>query len=334
MTNNRTQDGKYFSRAKWKEVNSENKALMETFLSSKRNLSPQTLNQYRNSLQIFFLWVYDEAENRPLYELRKLDTLMYQNWLLDEGLNAGTIKTRRSAISSLCDFVVLYYGDQEKYKSFRNIVDGVEAPQGNKVHEKIPLTVKELNKLRKQLKKEERWQQLAYLELSYSTGGRREEIRQLEKSIVDAEPVKGSNGATFYFTHELRAKGGGKEGKVRRLTFSEEAMAAAKKWVEERKVLEERGEDDCKYLFIATSRKKGASQVSRSTFNGWCKDVFSRILDRRVHPHLLRSTRATHIVVDEGKDMSSAQKLLGHNDMSTTQMYVIRDETDDIADCF
>lgn len=328
---NKTKDGKYFSQDKWEGVNKTNKDLMEGFLASSRNLSPQTLKQYRNALQIFFIWVYEQGGNRPIYELKKLDTLMYQNWLLDQGLSAGTIRFRRSAVSTLCDFIILYYGDADPYKDFRNLVDGVEAPKGNKVHEKIPLTIDELNKLRRVLKEEERWQQLAYLEISYSTGARREEIRQLRREIVNAEKILIGK-SVLYKTHKVRAKGGGKEGKITQLAFSQEAMDAIKKWDKERDKLE--GKDESEYLFIATSVKNGSSQLSKSTFNYWCKNIFSKILGRRIHPHLLRSTRATHLVVEEGKPMASAQKLLGHNDISTTQIYVVQDDEEDLADCF
>lgn len=334
MAKQETKDGKYFSGYKWADVNKENKKIMETFLSGKMSLSPATLRQYRNALQIFFLWVLEEADNKPIHELRKIDFLMYQNWLLSEGLSAGSIKFRRSAVSSLCKFIIVYYGDIEPYSNFRNLVDGVEAPKGNKVHKKVPLTKGELNKLRRYLSRNKKWQQLAYLEMSYSTGGRREEIRQIKKSVVDAEFIEISNGKGYYKTNVVRAKGRGKEGERRKLKFSQEAMDAAKKWVEERKKLVALGQDESEYLFVSTSAKNGTKQVAKSTFNSWCTEIFSKVLERRVHPHLLRSTRATHIVVDEGKSIEGAKSLLGHKDISTTQIYVVRDEEEDVEECF
>ena len=51
-----------------------------------------------------------------------------------------------------------------------------------------------------------------------------------------------------------------------------------------------------------------------------------------MYPHLIRSTRATHLVVEEGKDIKTAQKILGHQDSSTTEIYVVDPNADDDAD--
>ena len=62
--------------------------------------------------------------------------------------------------------------------------------------------------------------------------------------------------------------------------------------------------------------------------------MFSKIVGRRVHPHLLRSTRATHLVTIEGKDINTAKNLLGHNSSQTTEIYVVRDEQESLNDAF
>ena len=70
--------------------------------------------------------------------------------------------------------------------------------------------------------------------------------------------------------------------------------------------------------------------------NYWCERVFAKIVGRRVHPHLFRESRATNIVVYEKKSAEVAQKLLGHNDVSTTKNhYIIRtDELDESDEAF
>lgn len=315
---------KYFNEEKWKQVNEENLELMEEFLESKRDLSDKSLEQYKNALQIFFLWVLDKGRNKFIVELKKRDILKYQNYLLDQGLSANAIKFKRSAVSSLCNFIETYYEDE--YPKFRNIVKGVDAPQGGKIHKKEPLTPEEMETLRKKLAELEKWQQLAFLEVGYATGGRREEIRQLKKEIVNYP----ANEKGFYSTHDVRCKGRGKQGKVRKLYFSEQAKQAISKW------LEVRGEDDCEYIFVSKVHNGGGERqlINETSFNYWCKEIFSKIVGRRVHPHLLRSTRATHLVTVEGKDINSAKNLLGHNSSQTTEIYVVRDEAESLNDCF
>jgi integrase len=210
---------------------------------------------------------------------------------------------------------------------FRNFVNKkIPAPIQVFVHDKEPLTLDEYGKLCNELKKMGRWQELAYIKLSFSTGARRNEIRQILKEIVSYEP-KLSGDIKIYSTNELRCKGRGKSGKVRKLQFDEETLVSIKKW------LEVRGSDDCPYLFIA--REKGeTNQISSEALNSWCKTLFTKIVGRRVHPHLFRESRATTLVVEQGKNIKIAQKLLGHNSSTTTEIYVIRDDENDSDEAF
>ena len=125
----------------------------------------------------------------------------------------------------------------------------------------------------------------------------------------------------------IRCKGRGKIGKQRKLQFDQIAMDAIKKW------LSVRGDDDCPYVFVGKKKDK-YHQISESTFNLWSERYFAPIVGRRFHPHLIRETRATTMVVEQGKDINSAKKLLGHESSETTQIYVIRNDENDSDDAF
>lgn len=207
------------------------------------------------------------------------------------------------------------------------------------MREKIPLTKEEMKLLLDTLEKRKKWQMIAYIKFSYAAGCRRAEVRQLLKEVVNYTPIekekveKNEDGKSeirkikYYQTHEIRCKGRGVIGKIRKLQFDQEAMDAIKKW------LEIRGEDDCPYVFV-TGNAGNRKQVGENTFDDWCKNLFSKIVGRRVHPHLFRETRATDLVVVEGKDIKTAQRLLGHESSETTEIYVIRQGDDDLDDCF
>lgn len=318
------------------EVNFYNKELVEAFLEQ-AHLSPATLKQYRSSLKIFAKWVEDFAKGRDgkgkdIPDLKPRDALKYQNWLISKGLSANAIKFKRSSVSSLCGFIEVYYNDE--HPNFRNIfTKAIPNVAKNNVKEKVPLTIKEIDKIIKTLTKKNDLQKIAYIWFTYSTGCRREESRQLLTEVATYEKHKDSKGNVkdYYITHSIRAKGKGKEGKVRRFTFDEKAMKAIKKWVEYRK--EQFPNDDCPYLFVSKT-KEGYRQVSANTFNLWCNE-FSAIIDGKpVHPHLFRSSRATNAVVEEGKDIKSVQKLLGHESSQTTEIYVVRNDENDLDDLF
>lgn len=306
----------------WSLVNEFNRNITEEFLQQ-QHLADKTLLQYRSALRQFFRFVHDQCMNKPLYELKPRDALKYQNFLMARGLSSSAVKLKRSVVSSLCGYLELYYG--EDYPLFRNIYNKqIPNPPKALINEKKPLTEEELQLLIKTLEEREEWQMLAYIHFSYSTGARREEVRQLLKEVVTYKKVKEK---PYYLTHTIRCKGRSKLGKQRRLVFDETAMLAIQKW------MEVRGDDDCPYVFVKKTKAGKVNQVNPTTFNYWCSEIFSEIVGRRVHPHQLRSTRATHIVLS-GKNIESAQKLLGHESTETTKIYVVKDTDDEIDDVF
>lgn len=309
------------------KVNPITQELIQDFLRQSQK-SDQTLKQYKSALYIFAKFVHDELRNKPITELKIRDALRYQNHLIDLGLSDSAIKFKRSAVSALYIFIEAFWEDE--YPNTRNIFTKAVPNVGNvKKKEKKPLTVREIAKLKEELIQREEWQKLAYLTFTYSTGCRREESRQLRKEVVNYEKFKNAKGEqkNYFVTHDIRAKGRGKQGKVRKFQFDEESMLYIRKWIEVR------GEDDCEFVFVNKKKDGSATQISASTFNVWC-ELFSEILGKKVHPHLLRSSRATNSVVEEGKDIKAVQQLLGHNSASTTEIYVVRDDSDDVSELF
>ena len=313
----------------WEQVCDYNKQITSEFLEQ-QHLSPQTLRQYQSALKLFFRWVKDNCNNKPLIELKPRDALRYQNFLMGRDLSSSGVKFKRSAVSSLCGYIELYYA--EEYPIFRNIYNKkIPNPPKAAKYEKKPLTKEELKLLIETLEGREEWQMLTYVQLSYSTGGRRAEVGQLLKEISTYEKVKDKKTGeykNYYMTNKVRAKGGGRVGVIKKLTLSQVAMDSLLKW------LDVRGEDECQAVFVKKTKNGQVRPLHPSSFNYWCNEVFTDIVGRRVHPHQLRSTRATHLVVYDGKDIKSAQSLLGHQSSETTEIYVVRDSDDDVDDAF
>lgn len=321
----------------WIKVNKFNRKMGEEFLNESVHLSTQTQIQYTSAVRIFFWWIYENCDDKSLTDIKSKDYLKYQNWLQRRGMSESGIRFKRSVISSLNEYVMLYY--QEEFPTFRNfITKQIKVNKTGFVYKKEPLNPDEYDMLCTELEKREEWQKLAYVMFTYSTGCRREESKQLLKEVINYEPiiktvkVTDDEGNTsemesrFYRTHDIRCKGGGELGKVRKLQFSEEAMNAIKKWIEIR-------DDDCPYVFISKYRGK-IKQIHEGTFNDWCSELFAEIVGRRVHPHLFRESRATNLVVHSGKDLETARKLLGHESSETTKIYVIREDSNDADDAF
>lgn len=328
----------------WNEVCEFNRNMVKEYLENQTHLSAKSQLQYASALRIFFWWVKENLGNKECIDIKKKEFIKYLNWLTNRGLSDSAIKLKKSCVSAFCSYIMSYY--EEEYPTFRSFVTSdMKVVQTGYVHEKVPITFEEYEMLCQKLEELEKWQILAWLKFSYSAGCRRAESRQLLKEVVDYEitvkniTMTDENGnkkqteSRFYKTHKIRCKGHSKVGKVRQLSFNQEAMDAIKKW------LEVRGEDDCPYVFVTKTKDSDGNiiiqQVSESTFNDWCSGLLTKLLGRRMHPHLLRESRATNMVVSEGKSIEAAQKLLGHESSETTvKHYIIREDSDDADEAF
>lgn len=322
----------------WEKVNQFNKELLDEFIEINAELSPKTIKAYYSNLRIWFVWVMENLNNKEQICIKPLDFKKYQNWLIKRGASSADVNNKRAAVSSLNNHIEVYHLDE--HPTFRNFINkSIKRPPHAFVHEKQPLSKAEFADLIQELEERNEWQKIAYLKFTLCTGCRREESRQVLKDVINATPIEkhrivalpdGTEQVeTFvvYQTHAIRCKGRGETGKVRKLVFDQDVMDAFKRWIGER------GEDDCPYMFVS---KIGATvrQVSETTFNAWAKSTFEPIIGRRFHPHLLRESRATQAVVEDGKDINSVRALLGHESAETTAIYVIREDEDNIDDLF
>lgn len=321
-----------FTNEEYRElVHEDDQELVDDFLEQQSHLSDQTLKQYRSSLMIFLKWNHDKNRNKELTELKPRDGLRFQNYLLNKGLGTSAIKLRRSTVSSFYGYLEVFWSDE--YPDVRNIYSKAVPSVGSiKKKEKEPLTLNEIAKITGALEEKEEWQKLAYFWFSIGSGARREEVRQVLKEVADYDKfVKDGEEKNYYLTNKVRAKGKGREGKVRRHYITEEAMEYIQKWVRFRE--DNYDFDDNEHLFVTVNVSgEKVNQISASTFNVWCNEFSEYIDGKRVHPHLLRTTRAT-LLSDEGVDIRAIQKLLGHEDASTTSIYIISDN-DEIDDIF
>jgi integrase len=320
----------------WMSCNEFNRNLRNEFIENSTELSPKTKASYFSNLTIWINYIREFCENKKHIEIKPIEFMRFQNWMINRGCSSSDVSNKRAAVSSLNNYIVVYYHDD--YPTFHNFINkSIRKPPPSPVHEKLPPNKTEMEMLLKELESREEWQYIAYLKFTYETGCRRAESRQILKSIESAESItkiikmRDENGveeereSKYYLTHKVRCKGRGTIGKVRTFKFSDYSMDAIKKWVQSR------GEDDCEYLFV-TKYYGAIKQCSESTFNQWMSRIFSPILGRRFTPHALRSSRATIGVVEDGRSIESLQKLLGHESATTTKIYVCKQDEDDESD--
>lgn len=141
---------------------------------------------------------------------------------------------------------------------------------------------------------------LAMFELMYSSGLRLAELVGIDLADLDLS------------VGQVRVTGKG--GKVRDLPVGEHAVKAINKWLGYRRSLP--GADE-RAVFLSTRGKRIAPRTVQMRLK---KLAESQGLDRDCYPHMLRHSFASHLLESSG-DLRAVQELLGHADISTTQIY-------------
>ncbi len=148
----------------------------------------------------------------------------------------------------------------------------------------------------------------ALLEILYATGLRVSELVGLPLSAL----LRDGRGLI------VRGKGG----KERMVPLTDPARAAITAYLPVRAtfLVPERGAEQARFLF--PSRKTAGGYLTRQRFALLLKDlaITAGIDPEKVSPHVLRHAFATHLI-DHGADLRSVQKMLGHADIATTQIY-------------
>jgi integrase/recombinase XerC len=268
-------------------------------LGLEKNASAYTVKSYREDLtqaMNFFHERFGSVLRPEQISTRLLRTFVA--WLHDQGYARTTISRRIAAVRSWCRFMCRQ-GIMEK-----NPADGLRGP---KLDRKLPhfLNRSDVDRLLvapgngNGLALRDR----AILETLYSAGLRVSELVGLELGDLDlADGVATVRG----------------KGKRERLALiGDEARKAISIWLEARAALLDGIGRRSESVFL---NKNGTRLSTRSVGRLLVKYLHKTGLDPRTTPHTLRHTFATHLL-DAGADIRGVQELLGHKNLTTTQIY-------------
>ncbi|PGZ96944.1 recombinase [Bacillus pseudomycoides] len=300
----------------WKEVNEDYRMLVDEFISV-QNHSPQTKKQYVSGLRIFGWFMHRSMNNKSLYKVTKRDFLRYISYLRDDRkLSSSALNFKKACVSSLCNYVEnVVADDDDNYKTFRNFTRGLPAIPKNKVYEKVKVTYDEYQEMMQVLEDDENYLGMAWLATAFNVGARRSEIIQFKTEILDYEFP---DDATFIYSHNVRLKGRGEDGKIEPYMVNREAIKYMKLWVEKR-------DHDSEYIFSTKYASEG-KQMSKSWADYFCSEVLSNILSRRINPHLFKASCITYLL-ESGVKLELVSKYVAHHENVSTTIshYDLRD---------
>ncbi len=252
-----------------------------------KNYSAHTILNYRLDLDDFKRFL-GEAD------LGKVDYLVLRKYLAtlkEKNLGARTVNRRLSALRSFFKFLA-----REGFLKANPILS-LSSPKQEK-HLPVFLTEGEVTQLINvaSAKDERGLRDKAVLEVFYSTGVRISELTGLDKDDVD------------FVGSVIKVKGKGKKERI--CPIGDIAIGAIRSYLGKRKK-----QSDALFL-----NKSGSRITQRGIRNIVAKYIRLASIRRGVSPHTLRHSFATHLL-DHGADLRSVQELLGHANLSTTQIY-------------
>ena len=259
-----------------------------------RRSSPHTIKAYRRDLQGFV----DFCEKSGMSQWHELETHRIQNYIAERrrgGLGGRSLQRELSAIRSFLQFLVknrILEDNPARY---------VKAPKAPK---KLPKTL-DLDQISGMMNSapESIFEQrdLAIWELFYSSGLRLSELAGLNLDDLDL------NQGTVLVTQ-------GKGAKSRVVPVGRCAINAIQCWLKKRAMF---AGNETSALFLSNRGNRLSGRSIESRLNIWSR---KHGLGEAVHPHMLRHSFASHLLQASG-DLRAVQELLGHSNISTTQIY-------------
>ena len=258
-----------------------------SYLEIEKNASSHTILNYKHDLTEFGEFI----KETPLEKVDYIGLRKFLAFLKTKSLKSRTLARKISCLRTFFRFLC-----REGYLK-SNPTTLLVTP---KLDKRLPefLTEEEIAKLLEAPAKDDKFglRDRAILESLYSTGMRISELAGLDIDDVD------------FMSGVVKAKGKGK--KERLLPIGEKALHALREYLNKRK--KQKSE-----LFL---NKNGTRLTDRGIRDILDKYIRATSLKESISPHTLRHSFATHLL-NRGADLRSVQELLGHVNLSTTQIY-------------
>jgi len=262
------------------------------YLLIDKKYSENTIKSYQNDLkkyQNFF-------KNKNIEMINEENIKEYLKYLKTENNEAKTISHNISTLRSFYKFLLI-----EK-KINKNPMEWIEIP---KIKKSLPKTLsfEEINKLLDiKLNDKYSYRNKAMLELMYSSGLRVSELVNVKIHDIDSESCI------------IRVMGKGSKERI--VPLGDYAIKYIDIYLKEyrNKLIKKEYND---YLFLNNHGKKMTRQGFFKIIKNLAKQQKIKV---EFSPHTLRHSFATHLL-DGGADLRSIQEMLGHSDISTTQIY-------------
>ncbi|MBR3433702.1 MAG: site-specific tyrosine recombinase XerD [Bacteroidaceae bacterium] len=267
------------------------------YLRLERSYTGNTLDAYVRDLQKLLNYYADTGIDFRHVTLEQLDR--FSGSMQELGVQPRSVARILSGVRSFYRFLVL-----EKEVE----TDPTELLENPQIGKHLPevLSIQEIDDIEQAIdrSKPQGIRDVAIIEMLYSCGLRISELCNLKMSEL--------------FLEEGYIRVHGKGRKERLVPIGEQAIEKLRQWFVVRVTVKAKpGHED--YVFISTKR---GTKLSRITLFVYIKDYAQRAgIQKNISPHTFRHSFATHLL-EGGANLRAIQAMLGHEDISTTEIYM------------
>ncbi len=268
-------------------------AKIDAFLGTLHHLSGHTRKAYAGDLAVFL----DYCDQLEVNQWQELDGRQIRGYITQRhrrGIGGRSLRRNLSSIRAFYRYLL------NRGEVTQNPAEGITTP---KVDKRLPETLDTEQSARLvEIKGDDvlTIRDRAILELIYSSG-----LRLAECVGLDLYSIDPRDGLVTVV---------GKGNKTRKVPVGKYALDAVGAWLKVRAQLAALDETA---LFVSTRGRRISARSVQQRLRHW---ALKQGLDTPVHPHMLRHSFATHLLESSG-DLRAVQELLGHADISTTQIY-------------
>ena len=308
------------------KVNPKNKQLKRDYIAYLRSVdrSETTIFGYENDIDIFFVWLLQNDDNKFFIDLHKRDIVSFQNYMLYENGNSpARVRRLKATLSSMSNYVENILDDE--YPNYKNIIHGIESPTNVPVRKKTVLTDEQCQELLDALVSKKQYEKACCAALAMFGGRRKAELVRFKVSYFDDSNIIYD---TLYKTPEtIKTKGRGSKGKaITCYTVANQFKPYFDLWMNERN---EKGIES-EWLFPSSNNPK--EHLGASTLNSWAK-TFSNILGVDFYWHSARHRLCTALA-KSGLPDQVIQELFGWSSIDMVSIYKDVDVSDELGKYF
>lgn len=269
----------------------ENKILSKDFLDYLQSIdrSPNTIEQYRSDLDIFFVYNLKYNENKRFTEITKREFARFQNHALTEwGWSPKRTRRVKSTLSSLSNYIENILDEEPEYENYRSSIKKIESPVNQTVREKTIFTEEEIQSLLDWLVEKKKYRQACCVALAASSGRRKSEIPRFKVSYFDEENVL--FGSLYKTPEKVKTKGRGSRGKeVQLYVLKKQFDPYLKLWMDYRK------ENNIESEWLFPNMNDYSKPMSIDTMDSWTYN-YTDYLGKDFYWHSLRHYFTTALV--------------------------------------